>query len=155
MSQDLIKSLMVGRGYMNMHTNGLTEEQLLAIPEGMESNILWHLGHLYNSHCGMLYPHCDAENPCPAAYQDMFKGGSKPADWAEAPNVQEIVDNFNGVAKQIADDYAAGAFANYQSWDLMPGMSIENPEDAIGFIIVHESVHHGNIIVMRRLLGIS
>ena len=155
MSQDLVKTLMVGRGYMSMHTKGLTEEQLLAIPDGMESNILWHLGHLYNSHCGMLYGHSDAENPCPASYGDLFKGGTKPATWAEAPSVQEVVDNFNGIANKIAQDYSAGAFTNYQAWDLAPGMTLATVEDALGFVIVHESVHHGNIIVMRRLLGIG
>ena len=155
MSQDLIKTLMVGRGYMTMHTNGLTEEQLLAIPDGMESNILWHLGHLYHSHCGMLYGHCAAENPCPDAYADMFKGGTKPADWPDNVNVQEIVANFDGVINQLVQDYSAGAFANYEGWELAPGMNLETPEDALGFVAVHESVHHGNIIVMRRLLGIS
>lgn len=155
MSAAMVKALMVCRGYTTMHTNGLTEEQLLTVPEGLENNILWNLGHLYHSHCGMLYPHCGLDSPAPAEYGDMFKGGTKPADWAETPSVDEVLANFNGVVDQIVADYTAGKFADYKAHELAPGMSLDNAEDAIGFIIIHEGVHHGNIITMRRLLGIG
>jgi hypothetical protein len=154
-SQSLVKSLMICRGYMSMHTKGLTDEQLLEIPDGLENNILWNLGHLYHSHCGMTYGRAGVDNPCPESYGDLFKGGSKPADWGEAPSIEEVVGNFNGIMDKLIADYTSGVFANFEANELAPGMSMDNIEDALGFVLIHESVHHGNIITLRRLIGVS
>ena len=154
-SESLVKSLMICRGYMSMHTKGLTDEQLLEVPEGLENNILWNLGHLYDSHCGMTYGRCGVDNPCPESYADLFKGGTKPADWAETPSIEEVVGNFDGIMDKIIADYSSGVFANFEANELAPGMKLDSIEDTFGFLLIHESVHHGNIISMRRLIGVS
>lgn len=146
---------MVCRGYMNMHLGNISDEQMVAVPDGLENNILWNLGHLFTSHCGMLYPHCGLDSPCPENYGDLFKGGTKPADWTDTPSIEEVTTHFNGSMDRIVADYTAGKFANYKAHELAPGMSLDNAEDALGFVLIHEGVHHGNIITMRRLLGIS
>lgn len=154
-TQALVKTLMICRGYMSMHTKGLTDEQLLAVPEGTENNILWNLGHLFHSHCNMTYGRCGVDNPCPAHYGDLFKGGTKPADWKETPSIKEVTDHFNGSMDKLVGDYTAGKFANYEKLELAPGMTMDNIEEALGFVVIHESVHHGNIITLRRLLGVK
>ncbi|HIB53774.1 MAG TPA: DinB family protein [Nitrospirales bacterium] len=153
--EELVKALMTCRGYMTMHTNGLTDEQLTTVPEGLENNILWNLGHLYHSHCGMTYGNSGLESPSPENYGDLFKGGTKPSDWAEAPSIEEVTGNFNGIMDKIVGDYTAGIFDNFKPTELGPGMTLDSIEDALGFVLIHESVHHGNIITMRRLLGVS
>lgn len=153
--EELVKALMTCRGYMTMHTNGLTNEQLLAVPDGLENSILWHLGHLFHSHCSMTYGNCGIDSPSPDNYADLFKGGTKPADWSDTPSVEEVTANFNGIMEKIVGDYTAGKFESFKSVELAPGMNLDSIEDALGFVLIHESVHHGNIITMRRLLGVS
>ena len=153
--EELVKALMTGRGYMAGHLKGLTDEQLTTVPEGLENNILWNLGHLFHSHCGMVYGNCGLDSPAPESYGPLFKGGTKPADWTEAPNIEDVVGNFNGIMDKIIGDYTAGKFEGFKPTELAPRMSLDNVEDALGFVLIHESVHHGNIITMRRLLGVS
>jgi hypothetical protein len=153
--EELVKALMTCRGYMTMHTNGLTDEQLTTVPEGLDNNILWHLGHLFHSHCGMTYSNCGLDSPAPESYGPMFKGGSKPADWTEAPSIEEVKTNFSDIMEKIVGDYMAGKFDNFTPKELAPGMTLESIEDALGFVLIHESIHHGNIITMRKLLGVG
>ena len=56
---------------------------------------------------------------------------------------------------KLIADFTADKFANYEKLELAPGMTMDNIEEALGFIVIHESVHHGNIITLRRLLGVK
>ena len=151
--QALLKALTICRGYTALHTQGMTEEQLLTIPEGLDNNILWHMGHLILSHNRMLYGSCGLPASCNPEYTQWFNKGSNPGTWTGTPPVAEVVEVFHSQMDQIIADYAADKFQNYKPMELAPGMSLENADDAIGFIVIHESVHHGNIISMRKLLS--
>lgn len=152
-SESLVNTLLLCRGYLASHIAGLTEEQLLEVPEGNENNILWHMGHLLVSHCGMTYGRCGLDYPCPREFTALFKGGSKPADWSETPDIAKIKGLFKENMNGIVEHYKNGDFENYDPQEMAPGMSLANIEEALGFVIIHESVHHGNIITIRRLIG--
>jgi hypothetical protein len=151
----MVKTYLAGRGYFASHLAGLTDEQLTAVPEGAANSILWNVGHIVNSNYGMLHGPSGVESPAPKEWGPLFKGGSSPADWGnDAPSPSEIMDAFNAQADIIIADLKADKFANFQPMELSPELKLNNVDEALGFIIIHEGVHHGNIIVLRKLLGI-
>lgn len=153
--KNVIASMELARGYMLGILRGVSEEQMVVVPEGAKNNVLWNLGHLAQSHAGLVYGPCGLESPVPGHYAGLFKGGTSPSTWDEAPSVAEVKACFKDSHKQMMDDYRKGAFDSYAPYEMMKGVVIENVEQAIGFNIVHEGVHIGAIISICNLLGVS
>jgi len=150
-----LKSLGVARGYMKMKVDDLDRDALLEMPDGAGNNVLWNVGHIVHSHDSMLYGRCGAEMPTPTHWGDWFRAGTSPADWTEQPPVEDVLAAFNGQAPRIAGDAEKGVFDAYEAWDLVPGMTLGNAADALGFMLVHEGSHIGIVIGIRRLMGVK
>ena len=151
--ESLIKTLMVTRGYFRNQISGLSDDQLLEQPECATNNILWHLGHIAHSHGGMTYKACGLDSPTPDSWADLFKGGTSPADWPDDPPITEVKELFATQMDQIVADYQAGKFADFNKIELSPEITLDNIEDALGFVIVHESVHNGLAIALKHRLS--
>lgn len=149
-NEALFKATNVTRSLMLKAIDGLTDEQLLKTPEGSKNNILWNLGHIAHSSCGMTYGMSGLDLPVPATYADLFKGGSSPADWSETPDCQEVVEHMKSLNQQIQTDYEAGKFDGFKARELFPGYSLDNPEDAIHFNIFHEAVHLSTVTALKK-----
>jgi hypothetical protein len=151
----MVKTYLAGRGYFASHLAGLTDEQLTTVPEGAANSILWNVGHIVMSNYGMLHGASGVDVPAPAEWGPLFKGGSDPANWGDdAPSPSEIMNAFNAQADTIIAGLKNDTFDNFQPMELSPELKLNSVDEALGFIIIHEGVHHGNIIVLRKLLGV-
>jgi len=149
-NEALYKATNVTRTLMLKAIDGLTDEQLLKTPEGANNNILWNLGHIAHSSCGMVYGMCGLDLPVPESYADTFKGGTSPSDWSETPDCQEVIGHMKTLNEQIQKDHQAGKFTDFKPRELFPGYTLENPEDALQFNIFHEAVHIGAITALKK-----
>lgn len=149
----IVKSIVTARGYFLQTIQGLSEEQLTAVPEGASNSVLWNIGHIVCSNAGMVYGPCGLESPIPASYEALFKGGTSPATWSEAPSTEEVLKHFRGMNDDIIAKYTSGALDGFKSHELMPGLAHDNVEDALGFCCVHEGVHIGSVIALKKLLS--
>jgi DinB superfamily len=152
-AESLIKTLMISRGYFQNQMSGLSDEQLLLQPEGATNNILWHLGHIAHSHNSMVYKACGLDGSVPDSWADLFKGGTSPADWPENPPVEEVKERFKNQMNEIVADYQAGKFADFNKIELTPQIALENIDESLGFVVIHESVHIGLATAVKQKLG--
>ena len=146
----ITKSLVTARGYFLQTITGLSEERLLKVPEGASNNILWNIGHIVHSNSAMIYGPCGLESPNPANYVDLFRGGTSPADWSSTPPIDEVLGHFKSMNKQIITKYTGGAFNTFNTFELVPGMTLDNIEDALGFCLIHEGVHLGIVMALMK-----
>jgi hypothetical protein len=137
--QELVGLLLGGQGLIEKSIDGMSDEQLSAVPEGMSNNILWNLGHLAHS--------------LPEAFPDQFKGGSSPSTWEEAPSVSEVVESFKKLTPRVTDDLLAGKFDSYEAFDLMPGFTMGSIEQVLGFHLMHTGMHMHAIGAIKKALG--
>lgn len=151
----LYKTVRMSRGYLLKEIAGLSAEQMLEVPEGAANNVLWNLGHIVYAHDRFTYGACGVESDVPASYTDLFKGGTSPSDWDEPPSVEEVMGHIQNATEKTYADYAAGKFDNYTPFELVPGFSIDSIDEALQFNCLHEGVHIGVILVMKRLLGVT
>lgn len=151
----LTKTMQATRTYFIQHVDDLTEKQLNEVPKGAPNNILWNIGHIINSHDRMLYPQCGLEIPCPDFYDEWFKGGTSPSTWKTMPDPDKVLDEIENQGERLLKDYNAGKFEKYASWELVPGFSLNDADEAIGFCAMHEGVHLGMIMALRRALGLK
>lgn len=144
--ENVLKTMDICRGYLQGIIGKLADEQLLEVPEGANNNILWNLGHLAHAHAGLAYGPCDLPLPIPETYGDLFKGGTSPSTWDQTPDLGDVREQFTSLHKKMKEDYEAGIFDAFKPRDLMPGVTLQNIEQALGFNCVHEGVHIGAII---------
>ena len=151
--QELVALLKGGQSFLEKAIDGLSDDQLTAVPEGFNNNILWNLGHLASSMASMTYPHAGLDNPLPESYGDLFKGGSSPSTWPEAPSTSEVVENFKKLTPQVTEDLMAGKFDSFKAFDLMPGFTMGSAEQVLGFHLMHSGMHMHAIGAIKRALG--
>lgn len=152
-AESLLRSVQIARTYMQQKVDDLAEPQLLEVPGGAGNNVLWNVGHIVLSNDRMLYGPSGAATPVPETWENWFKAGSSPADWDETPPVAEVLDQFHTQAARIAEDYKNGTFASFKPLELIPGLTLQSVEDALGFCVLHEGAHIGIVIGLRRQLG--
>ena len=152
-AEAIFKTLGAARGYFLQTIKDLNEEQLLEVPEGFNNNVLWNVGHIVHTHCGLTYGPCGADSPIPDSFVDLFKGGSSPSDWSETPSIDEVMGLFKSQGEQFQKDYAAGKFENYNKVELFDGYALENIDEALGFNIFHEGVHIGMVVRLVKALN--
>ena len=151
----LYKSVRVSRGYLLQVIEGISDEKMLEVPEGAVNNVLWNLGHIVHAHDRFTYGACDVESDVPASYTDLFKGGTSPSDWDEPPSIEEVMGHIKNATDKTYSDYAAGKFDNYNAFELAPSLTIRNIDEALQFNCLHEGVHIGIILSLKRLIGVT
>ena len=140
------------RGYLLASVKGLSEEQLVRVPEGFNNNILWNVGHSITDNCTMLYPPTGHEFPLPEQYLQWFEPGKSPADWTETPPVSEILEAGATTRDKLVEDCTAGKMENYEPLPLDDGVVLDNIAYAIAHCNTHEAIHLGVIISLRKLV---
>jgi len=153
--ENILQTLKICRGYLLQTIKDVSDEQMLIVPDGANNNILWNLGHLAHGHAGLIYGPCGLTPPVPDNYGGLFTSGTSPSTWAEAPPVADVKRVFRESFKQSIEDYSSGAFDDFTPRDLVPGIAVQNVEQAFGFVCIHEGVHIGSIISILNLMGVS
>ncbi len=130
----------------------LTVDQLNETPAGFNNNIIWNLGHLIAAQQGISYARCGQPVFVPAKYMVLYKPGTKPEQFVEADEVEEIKQLFLSSLDQFEIDLDSNSFANYTAWTTRYGVELASIHDGIDFILFHEGLHSGVITAMRRIL---
>jgi len=129
----------------------LSVEQLNAIPEGFNNNIVWNFVHLIATQQRLVYklsgrPYVVAEDII-----EGYKIGTKPE--ASVPKLQlnEYKQFLLTTVDQMEEDYEHGVFGNdFKTYTTSYNITLTKLEDAINFNNVHEGLHYGVIRALVR-----
>lgn len=130
----------------------LTVNQLNEIPAGFNNNIIWNLGHLVAAQQGISYARCGQPVFVPAKYMALYKTGTKPEQFVDPDEVEEVKLLLLSSLNQFEKDLDSDLFANYNAWTTRYGVELASIADGIDFILFHEGLHCGVITAMRRIL---
>ena len=148
----VLKTLRTTRYHMLKEIEGLTKEELLAIPDSRDDNVLWNVGHLLCSLSRLTYLRSGHPLPIPETYLSLFGKGTDARQWTSAPDPEDVLERFASVLDQIETDYGEGLFEDYETLEIAPGHTIDSVEEAIAFHCFHEGLHIGMVISIKQLL---
>jgi len=152
----ILKSVRVARAYMHSKIEDLSPEQMLEVPEGAVNNVLWNIGHIVLSHYRLLYRPCGGSAPLPQVWEGWFMPGTSPENWGtDGPVLDTVLGEFETQVDRIDSEVRKGAFANYKSFKLKSGFTLDNVAEALNFNTMHEGIHIGAIIALRHQMGIG
>jgi hypothetical protein len=140
------------REWLFRSSQGLTTEQLLAVPHGSRNNILWNIGHVITDQCNMIYSPCGLASPLPADYSRYFDPGTSPQDWICPPEVSEVIETAIQLPDRVEADAGNGNFESFAPLALDDGIVLEDFDGALSHCNLHEAIHLGVIMTLRRLV---
>lgn len=130
-----------------------TPEQLVAIPEGFNNNILWNIGHAVVTQQLLTYGLTGNTLNVSDEFVAAFRKGSSPKEWESTPDVDTLKRLTTELPKKFAEDYDAGIFENFKEYTLSTtGDTLTNIDDAVAFNDFHEGIHLGSVLALRKLV---
>ena len=132
--------------------DGLSTEQLNKIPDGFNNNLAWHLGHILITQQLLTYKLSGLSPKVSDEWVVKYKKGSKPEAFISEEEIDVIKKQLVSSPSQTEQDFADGVFQSFNSYPTSYGITLTSTEDAIIFNNMHEAMHLGNLISMRKLI---
>jgi hypothetical protein len=150
-----IENLKNYRLYLWKQLDGLTTEQLNAVPAGYHNNVVWNLAHLMSVAQTLCYVRAGLPVPVDDPYYTPYLPGTKPERFVDALEIQTIKALCISSMDQFQADYANNLFGNYSpsaGIRQVYGVEVSNIDEAIDYLIYHEGFHGGYVLSLKRLL---
>ena len=131
---------------------GFTLTQVNTIPTKYSNNLAWNLGHVVATQQLLLYGLSDLPMHLEPEFIAKYRKGSRPEKDIDQTEWNLIVDSFESTRIQAKLDYENGLFKTFKQYETSYGMVLNSIEEAITFNNVHEGLHYGSILAIRKLV---
>ncbi|MBL4653427.1 MAG: DinB family protein [Flavobacteriales bacterium] len=131
---------------------GLSTEQLNQIPEGFNNNIIWNICHILVTQQLLIYGLSETPFTIDNSLIEQFRKGT----FASAPLSKSEIETIKSIFISSIDacqkDYENEVFQAYKTYTTSYNITLESAEDAILFNNIHEGLHYGYIMAMKKLV---
>ncbi|MBY6036614.1 DinB family protein [Fictibacillus nanhaiensis] len=125
----------------------ITDEMADEIPDGYRNSIRWNLGHILAVADAFLFNFAEIPMYLSEDHYEMFKSGSKPADWnTEPPTLNELSTMFKEQMDHMKKHLEGRSFDEKtpNTFNLY-GNPQETLGEVVNFCLYHEGFHLGLI----------
>ncbi|MGJ8745783.1 DinB family protein [Polaribacter sp.] len=131
---------------------GLTLDQIHAIPAGFKNSIAWNVAHLVVTQQVLHYKFSGLNCLCPDELIEDYKKGTFPTKNFTEEEFSEVKDLLLGLPDTLEEDLEAGIFENYTAYPTSTGYVLTSINNAISFNNFHEGIHYGIIRSIKKFL---
>ncbi|TDL99939.1 MAG: DinB family protein [Flavobacteriaceae bacterium] len=148
--QNSLDLLRTTRSHYLNYLNQLDLHALSKIPSGYNNSIFWNIAHSVVTQQLLCYKLSSLEMYVSEEYVLAYKKGSKPNQRISKNDVDYLKELLVSTADKLENDLKAGRFVSYVPYATSFGSKLENITDAISFNLVHESLHLGYCMALKR-----
>ena len=127
-------------------------EDLNKIPEGFSNNIFWNIAHIVVIQQLLVYRLSNLPVYVSDEMISKYRKGTKPEGNVTQEEVDDVYELLDSLLEKTEEDLAAGMFKNYTEYTLSSGTTLSNVYEAIEFNNVHEGIHYGYILALKKAL---
>lgn len=139
------------RNFLNL-IDSLSVEQLNKIPTGFNNNIAWNFGHIVVTQQLLCYTLAGAVPRIDQSLIDKYRKGTKPESFIDSDEI-ELLKNFSmSLIDELEKDIKTNMFDNYKPYPTSYGVELSSIEDAVNFFPVHEAMHYGVALTIKKLV---
>ena len=131
---------------------GLSSEQLHKIPEGFKNNIAWNVAHLVVTQQLLHYKLSGLNCLVSDELIEKYRKGTAPSETFSEEELDEVKELLIGLPDTLQEDFEAGIFTNYTTYETSTGFVLDSIESAIAFNNFHEGIHLGVILALTKLV---
>ena len=143
------------RQFLLASIRGLSAEQLNRIPTGHNNNIIWNLAHLISAQQSICYVRAGQTPVVSEKYLSPFTTNTKPGAFIAADEIEKIRRLLTDSIDDLQKDFEERKFDNYSpsvNISRVYGITLNNIDDALEFLLYHEGFHSGYIISLIRMV---
>lgn len=133
----------------------LSGEQLNAIPNGYNNNIIWNLIHLMSAQQGICYRRLGQSPIIPDKYITPFLTNTKPDRVLDIEEIEVVKKMFIATIDRLQEDQEKKIFYNntgavniYKVYEI----EMHDIDDALEILLYHEGYHVGQILRLKKLV---
>ncbi len=129
-----------------------TLEELNAIPEGFNNNLIWNIAHIIVVQQMLVYKLSGLPMIISDEMVEKYKKGTRPERKVLQAEVNEIKSLLFKTIDKTKVDFDNKVFKNYLEYPTSTGFVLKNVEDAMAFNYFHEGLHIGIMMGIRKFL---
>lgn len=131
---------------------GLSIEQLNAIPKGFRNNLIWNFGHIIVTQQLLCYSLAGQKPVVEKTLIEAYRKGTAPDGFVDAVAYQELQHLSESTLTQFEADYAQGIFQSFKLYPTSYGVELSRIEEAFQFNLAHEAMHLGTMMALKKLV---
>ena len=131
---------------------GLTIEELNTVPAGFKNNIIWNVAHMVVTQQLLCYKLSELEMHIDNDFVDKYKKGSDVNFEVGREEVDFIINQLKELPNQLIEDYNNAKFKQFAEYPTSYNFTLCCIEDAIQFNSVHEGLHFGYIMALKKVI---
>lgn len=123
------------------------------IPEGFSNNIYWNAAHCLVTQNLLCYKLSGLEIPYDVSFIESYKKGTKANTEAISDDkIDWLLQELELSVLRMEQDYNNDIFKSYNEYPTSYGVSLKSAEEAIQFNNLHEGLHLGYMMAIRKVL---
>ncbi len=134
-------------------------EQADTVPPTWKNNARWHAGHLLITPALLTHGLLREPLGIPEEYRAWFAKDTSPATWpdtATMPSFSDLVDVIVPLSGRLFDAVKDRAQQPYlEPYSTSIGIVLHSPAEAMNFSMMHDGIHLGMLMALRRALQVS
>lgn len=147
-----IKILNVTRQNYIKITKDYDLDALNYIPPKFNNNLIWNFGHIIATHQLLCYKLSGVQMYMDKTLIKKYVKGTKPEQKVTKTEVEELSGLALDLADKFASDFENGIFKSYNPYQTSYGITLESIKEAAEFNNVHEGMHLGACIAIKKFL---
>lgn len=151
MQKHLTTLLKIRETYITELDN-LTLEQMNKIPDTHKNNIIWNAGHTLVVQQLLCYRLSELDCYVTDELIGRYRKGSAPQASVDQTEVDFIKKMLIESVDLMSKDLASNRFQKYKTYTVGFGIQLESVEDAIAFNNIHEGLHYGYLLALKKLI---
>ncbi|NJM93830.1 MAG: DinB family protein [Cytophagales bacterium] len=125
--------------------------QLNTIPTGFTNNLIWNAGHIVATQQALIYLLSGLEAHMDTEVMKRYRKGTIPEQVSEME--QDYIKRLlQETAEKMEEDLRNQIFKEYRPYETSFGVKLDTLADALAFNNVHEAMHLGYILSIRKLV---
>ena len=147
-----IRQLADARRVLERVVSGVAPGDLFRVPPGFANHVAWNAAHVVVTQQLLQYSLSGLDPHVPNDVIVKYRKGTGPDDGDEV-SYRKAMEYFHRGPELLAEDYGAGRFETFSSYTTSAGIQLDCVEDAIVFNNLHEGIHLGYIMALKKALA--
>lgn len=127
-------------------------EQLNRVPEGFNNNLIWNAGHVIATAELLTYGLAGLRTPSGKDFINRYRKGTRPEEDVDQAEVDYILKELAEGHERLVAAIDTTDWSGYQTYQTSFGVNLGSIEDAVSFNNLHEALHVGTMLALRKLV---
>lgn len=131
----------------------LSIDQLNKVPEGFNNDIIWNFAHVVVTQQILCYKLSGLPLKIDEKYAPLYSKGTKPEAFVDENEVAFFKQQSISLIDEMVIDLQNNLFENFKPYTTSFNVELANIEDAVKFITMHEGLHLGYAMALKRTVS--